>query len=55
MYVALKQIGGGGEYCVTPARAAAKETPILSLDTSFVPNFWGVPVFLYSGTAPRLP
>ena len=55
MYVALKQIGKGGEYCVTPARAAAKETPILSLDTSFVPNFWGVPVFLYSGTAPRLP
>ena len=31
MYVALKQIGGGGEYCVTPARAAAKETPILWL------------------------
>ena len=35
MYVGLKQIGGGGEYCVTPARAAAKETRILSLDTSF--------------------
>ena len=52
MYVGLKQIGGGGEYCVTPARAAAKETPILSSDTGFVPNFWGVPVFLYSRTAP---
>ena len=31
MYVGLKQPLGDGERCVTPARAAAKET-ILSLD-----------------------
>ena len=45
----MTQIRGGGEHCVTPARAAAKETPILSSDIGFVPKFWGVPVFFVLG------
>ena len=39
MYVGLKQPLGDGERCVTPARAAAKETKSLLHINSFVVTF----------------
>ena len=39
MYVGLKQPRGDGERCVTPARAAAKETRQTSKEQTKMPRF----------------
>ena len=39
MYVGLKQPRGDGERCVTPARAAAKETNLSAVCSSYMTKF----------------
>ena len=48
MYVGLKQPLGDGERCVTPARAAAKETTMMASCTNIV-NKNGT-IFIDSGS-----